>query len=106
MNSHEINATTRGFAVSLAVTSVVSGLLVFLKELNEGVMNFMKAVTIHHWVTHALFTMVLFLVLGYLLGRSHDGQGPDLDDDSTLKVVLGGVAAGIALILVFYGFVD
>ena len=71
MNTSELNATTRAFGLSVAVTSILSALLVVAKELNEGLLNFMKHVTMHHWVTHGIFNIIVFLLVGFVLSKAN-----------------------------------
>jgi hypothetical protein len=103
---NEINRCAKAYSLSLAVTCVFSGLLVFLKELNKGVFKFMASVTVHHWVTHGFFDVAVFFLLGFALSRIRGGQGPAVSDQATINILVGGVVAGLALIIVFYGFVD
>jgi hypothetical protein len=104
MNS-TLNAKTRGFGLSVAITSLISALLVILKELNEGLVTFMKNLTVHHWVTHGIFDVIVFVALGLLLSRSNGGQGPDITDEKLIKVVAGGFLLGCFIIAGFYLFV-
>ncbi|MBF0481091.1 MAG: hypothetical protein HQK81_05920 [Desulfovibrionaceae bacterium] len=106
MSDMQISGCAKAASLSLAVTCVLSGLLVFLKELNKGVFAFMKTVTVHHWVTHGLFDVAVFFLLAFLLGKMRGGQGPAIGDRATINILIGGVAAGVALVIVFYGFVD
>jgi len=106
MSESQLSRCAKAYSLSLAVTCVLSGLLVFLKELNSGVFEFMKKVTVHHWVTHGVFDVAVFLLLGFVLSRMRGGEGPDISDEATIKIVIGGVVAGLALVLVFYGFID
>lgn len=102
--STTINAQTRAFGLSLAITSVLSGVLVIAKETNAGLLGFMKTVTIHHWMTHGIFNLVVFLVLGLLLAKSNNGQGPDINDGTLLKVVVGGFLLSCVLSAGFFLF--
>jgi hypothetical protein len=106
MSAMQLNKCTRSYSLSFAVVSVASALLVVVKELNEGVMGLMKKVTVHHWVTHAVFDVALFFLLAMALGRMHDGQGPQISDENTLKAVVGATAIGLVIILAFYGVFD
>ena len=45
-------------------------LLVIFKENVAGVEDFMKGLTGHHWITHGLFNLIVFLVLGLILART------------------------------------
>ena len=67
---------TVSFGVSLAITSVLNALLVVVKELNENtLLAWMKQVTPHHWITHGLFDLIVFAVLGFALARVNGGRG-------------------------------
>ncbi|EKO3492975.1 hypothetical protein LIA75_004030 [Vibrio fluvialis] len=66
------NAITIGFGLSYAITSVFSALLVVLKESNEEVHSVLAAITGHHWVTHGLLDIIVFLVLGFVFHRICD----------------------------------
>lgn len=67
--SETVEAKVAGFGVSYAITSILSALLVVLKESSEAVHDGLAAVTGHHWVTHGLLDLIVFVVLGYLLSR-------------------------------------
>ncbi len=102
MNSSQLNGSTKGFGISLAVSVVFSALLVVVKETNEGLMKLMKTVTVHHWVTHSLVFVGLFLVLGFVLSKSNDGKGVNVSDEGLLKTVIGSNVLGAAIIAAFY----
>ncbi len=102
MSDSTFNSSTRAYGLSLAVTSVVSGLLVVLKELNEGVLTFMKAITVHHWVTHGLFDVAIFLIIGAVLSKSNQGQGVKIDDECLIKAVTVGFLLGCGIVAAFY----
>lgn len=101
MNS-TLNANTRGFGLSVAITSIASALLVMAKELNDGLFTFMKTVTMHHWVTHGIFDVLLFLAVGFLLSRSNGGKGPDISDEKLVTVIASGFLLGGFAIAAFY----
>lgn len=102
MSISTLNAQTRGYGIAVAVTSIASGLLVLLKETNESLLNVMKAVTVHHWVTHGIFDVMVFVVLGMALTKANNGKGPDIGDDQLTKVVVGGFLLGCAMVFAFY----
>jgi len=64
----------RAFGWSLALTSVLSALLVILKEKNAATMSLMKAATGHHWITHGITVLVVFVVLGLVLAKINSGE--------------------------------
>ena len=75
MTTHQTDMTdiagtnVTGYGISYAITSVLSALLVVLKESNESVLQLMVSLTGHHWVTHGVLDVLLFVVLGAILSR-------------------------------------
>ncbi|MBU1230164.1 MAG: hypothetical protein KKA55_10385 [Proteobacteria bacterium] len=103
MSTSTLNAQTRAFGLSVAITSIVSALLVIAKESNEDtLLKFMKTVTPHHWITHGLFNLILFVALGLILAKSNNGQGPALDDDKLINVTAGGFLLSCFIIAGFF----
>ena len=91
------------FGLSFAITSVVSAFLVILKESSEeGVLALMKAVTGHHWVTHGLINLILFVVLGWALSRANKGQGVKINANGLVSCIIGAVIISGVLIAGFY----
>jgi lipoprotein signal peptidase len=103
MENTDLGKYTRSFGLSFAITSVVSALLVILKESSEeGVLALMKAATGHHWVTHGLFNIILFVVLGWALSMSKKGQGVEISANSLVSFIIGAVIISGVLIAGFY----
>ncbi len=103
MENTEIGKYTRSFGLSFAITSVVSAILVILKETNEEtLLAWMKAASGHHWVTHGIFDIILFVVLGWVLSRPHNGQGVELSTNGLVSSMVGAIVVSGVLILGFY----
>jgi hypothetical protein len=89
-----------GFGVSFLITSIFNGLLVVAKESYPPLMNWMKSLSGHHWITHGIFDIVLFIVLGYALSKT------DLDKKIDANKISGIVIAGTVLGgLIIVGFI-
>jgi uncharacterized membrane protein YadS len=58
-----------GFGLSFLVVSIFNGLLTIMKEESAGLKNWMAHLLGHHWVTHGVFVIILFFVLGWLFSR-------------------------------------
>ena len=97
-----LSTYTVSFGLSLAITSVASALLVIAKEERPALMMSMQSATGHHWATHSLFALVLFLAVGFGLARTNDGQGPTISSAALAKLFVGGIALGALLIGGFY----
>ncbi|MBV1788093.1 hypothetical protein KQ940_08495 [Marinobacterium sp. D7] len=95
MSDTGIGNYNRAFALSFAITSLLSALLVVLKEQNEDtVLAWMKAATGHHWITHGVLVVVVFILLGWLLAQTKLGSrltGNGLSAVISGSVVLSGV---------------
>jgi hypothetical protein len=103
MENSEIGKYTRSFGLSFAITSVFSALLVILKESSEeGVLAWMAAITGHHWVTHGLINLILFVVLGWALSRAGKGQGVKISANGLVSCIVGAVVISGGLISGFY----
>lgn len=100
--SRALSKYTASFAVSLAVASVVNGLLVVAKEKSPAVMAGMKRLAGHHWITHSAIVIALFFLLGWVLARANGGGGVKLPVNSLVRVLAGGVILGGLIIVGFY----
>jgi hypothetical protein len=93
---------TRSFGLSLAITSVLSALLVVAKELNGSLLNWMKAATPHHWITHGVFNILLYFVIGVALAQVHAGSGVKVSDKGLIVTIVGSVVISSLIIAGFY----
>ena len=98
MNGQPLSKYSSSFGISLLVTSVLTALLVLLKEKIPPVMAWMKSLTGHHWMTHGLLTLLVFVVLGLALaGRS---------EISANRLAWGVVAVTVVSGLIIAGFMQ
>ena len=94
---------TVSFGASLAITSILSALLVVLKELNENsVLAWMKGLTSHHWITHGLFMLIAFFVIGWGLAKMNHGEGLKMTPGGLVCAIASGVVIGGLIISGFY----
>jgi hypothetical protein len=98
-----ISKYTVSFGVSLAITSILSALLVVVKELNENsVLAWMKGLTSHHWITHGVFMVIAFFAIGWGLAKMHNGQGLKMTPERLACMIASGVVIGGLIISGFY----
>ncbi|MCF6094915.1 hypothetical protein L1765_13185 [Microaerobacter geothermalis] len=71
MENNVLNKTTVAYVLSFAITTIFNGLLVILKETYTGLKDWMASLTGHHWATHGLFVILLFILLGYLFSKTN-----------------------------------
>jgi hypothetical protein len=103
MENMDVGKYTKSFGLSFAITSFISALLVILKEKNEDtVLKAMAAVTGHHWITHGLFDIVLFVVLGWVLASLNSGEGLKISTNALIGSIVASVLVSGLLIAGFY----
>jgi hypothetical protein len=102
MEDNGLEKYTVSYGVSLAITVLLSALLVVFKELNDPLLNFMKKVTVHHWVTHGAFDLIVFVGLGWLLAQLNGGAGLKISTKSFITMIVGAVVLGGLIISGFY----
>jgi hypothetical protein len=103
MEDKGLGRYTVSFGLALGITCIVSALLVVLKELaDHSVLVWMKNATVHHWVTHGIFDLVVFIVLGLLLARAEGGSGIRISGKSLITIIVGSVVLGGLIIAGFY----
>jgi len=108
----KIDKINYGFGLSLAIVSVINGLLTIGKELVPEVFkDFAIAVSKlvafnHHWVGHAVIIFALFLVFGLIFSRAkvydYLQEKYLLDYQRLLYVIMIGVVIGLGLVNGFF----
>jgi hypothetical protein len=96
MQNNTLSKRTISFGLSLAICSLVNALLVIAKEKSPAVQSAMQKLTGHHWVTHALVVLVLFVILGFLFA------GVTISVNRLIKTIVGGIFLSGVIIIGFY----
>ncbi len=105
MEDNGLGKYTASYGVSLAITCVLSALLVPIKELNKPLFTLMAKATTHHWITHGVFDVIVFVVLGWALAQLNGGTGLKTPAKSLINMIVGAVVIGGLIIAGFYLFV-
>jgi hypothetical protein len=93
--SAERIAAAYGLAVSITV--VFNTLLTWGKEAYHPLKSLMVLLTGHHWITHGLVVLAVFLVLGWAFAvRSIPAQG--LDQRLAVTIAVSILVGGIGLL--------
>jgi hypothetical protein len=92
---------TVSFGLALAITAIFSALLVVIKELSENtVLALMKRATGHHWITHTIIDLIVFVALGFLLTKV------EISPERLSRIIIGATVAGGVIIAGFYLLAD
>ncbi len=102
----ELSNVTTSFGISLAIASVVSALLVVAKEESPRLMRTMKSATGHHWSTHSVLALGIFLVVGVVLTRMNGGRGLQISPGRLVQTIICAILIGSFIIVGYYLFWD
>jgi hypothetical protein len=101
MNDTGIGKYSVSFALAFAVTSLLSAVLVVVKEQNQDtLLAWMKAATGHHWISHGILDLLVFVLLGWALARI--GVGARLSGNALSAIVSGSVLLSGLIIAGFF----
>jgi hypothetical protein len=106
MDNTTLSKNSVAFGLALAITCVVNAIVVIIKEKNAAVMDAMKKMTGHHWITHSTLVVVLFVGLGALFAQSKGGHGVAMTANRLIGTVISGVVLASLLIIGFYLIAD
>ena len=106
MENFQLSKYPTSFGLAVALASVVNGVLVVIKEKSPAVESVLQKLTGHHWVTHSVIVIGLFVLSGWLFSRANAGQGVKLTASRLLRTLVAGVATGALIIFGFYLFCD
>lgn len=91
-----------GFGLSVAVASMFTALLVVAKEMNAPLLSWMNATSGHHWVTHGILTLAVFVALGLILTRLGSDERSWLNANRLTFVLAASIVVSGAIIFGFF----
>jgi hypothetical protein len=95
MTNTTLDKTTIGFGLSVAVMSILNTLLVIFKEMTPPFKKAMADTMGHHWTTHGVVVLGLFLVLGFVLAgavKPESWGGGRLGNTILWSVIVSSIA--------------
>jgi hypothetical protein len=87
------------FGMAFAISSLFSAVLVVIKESSPGVMAWLKSLAGHHWVSHNIVVLAVFVVLGVVLTQFY-AKKPISFNVVSISVVSATILSG----LIIFGF--
>jgi len=100
MTKTTLDKTTIGFGLSAVVMSIVNTLLVVFKELMPPFKKAMADAMGHHWITHGVIALGLFLLMGFMIAfmvKPGSWSAGKLGNS-----ILWSVITGVVFLAVFY----
>jgi len=84
-----------GYGLAYSIAVIFNALLMMLKEGIPAVHNFMTLLTGHHWVTHGVLDLLVFVAFGMLF----TARGIEWDGNKLATYVVGStVLAGLMIV--------
>ncbi len=88
--------STVSFGIAASVVVFLSALLTYAKERYAPLHDLMVGLTGHHWVTHSLADLLLFLLLGTLLRKKR------FQNINPMPLLLWGILISVGMLGVVY----
>src|SRR5687767_6216142 len=85
------------FGWSVVVVSLLSTLLVILKQLHAPTKAWMAGATGHHWITHSLIVLALFAVVGFGLGKMSRTTTAGRFNSVAVAIIVSTIVSGLIL---------
>lgn len=105
-SAHEpsrLSRVTSGFALAAAVAILFNTALAWAKDASAPLTAFMTSLTGHHWTTHGLADLILFVALGFLFANSKTAARANARHLTRALVAAVVIAsAGLALWFAFF----
>ena len=99
-SSNTLDRASSAFALSAAVTVLFNTALAWVKDSYEPLNEFMKSLTGHHWTTHGITDVVLFVVLGFVFMNM--GVAQRMNPKNLISLLAGAVVvSGLGLAVWF-----
>lgn len=100
MSAEKITRYLSGFGLSFLITSFANALLVIAKENYLPLKDGMKALSGHHWTTHGIFVLALFVILGLVFSQTVSEK--NWGEEKLVPMILTGTIVGSLLIMGFF----
>lgn len=100
---HEtLSPATSGFVVSAAITVLFNTGLAWAKDAYPPLNALMKSVGGHHWTTHGLVDLALFVGLGFTFTKTKMTE--KIDPDRLIGLLVGAVVVAALGLTLGYAF--
>ena len=95
-----LDRVSAAFATSAVVTILFNAALTIVKDSSEPLAAFMAKLTGHHWITHGIIVIAVFLILGWALARSDAPRR--IGDTRLVEWLIGSTVVGGGAIAIWF----
>lgn len=93
---------TAGFGLAMAITMIFTSLFLILKENSKGLKDGLASMLGHHWTSHGVITIIVFIVLGVLFSRLRIEESWGIDGWKLTAIIAAGTVLGGLIIIGFF----
>ena len=93
-----LSSMTSSLAISTGVAGILNAIIVILKDEFHGFKKLLASITGHHWASHGLLLLLLWLIVAFILNLKR----VEIETESAWKWVMLGNIVGILLIVIYY----
>jgi hypothetical protein len=101
--STKLTAVTSGFVLAAAITVLFNTALAWAKDAYPPLNNSMKSLSGHHWTTHGLVDLILFVGLGFIFMSTRVAE--KIDSNRLIGILIGAVGTAALGLVLWYAFV-
>ena len=101
--SPKLTASTSGFVLAAAITVLFNTGLAWAKDAYPALNTFMGSIGGHHWTTHGLADLVLFIGLGLIFTNAKVGE--KMDPNAVTGTLVGSVVIAALGLAAWFAFV-
>ena len=102
-SQNKLSPATAGYVMAATVAVLFNTALAWIKDSSPALNNFMKSLTGHHWTTHGLADLILFLVLGMVFSKS--GMAEKMDSCRLITALIAATAVAALGLGLWFAFV-
>jgi hypothetical protein len=99
----KLSAATSGFVLAAAVTVLFNTALAWAKDAYAPLNDLLKSIAGHHWTTHGLADLFLFVALGLFFTKWESAQR--MSAGRLTGVLIAAVAAASLGLVLWFAFV-
>ena len=99
-NPYPLGRSSAGFALAAAITVLFNTALALAKDAYHPLNKLMASLTGHHWTTHAVANLLVFVVLGFTFSKS--GVAQRMNPNRLINSLIGAVTVASLGLVAWY----
>ena len=98
----KLGRASTAFVLAASITFLFNTALAWVKDASAPLNSFMKSLTGHHWTTHGLADIVVFVGLGFVFMNTKVAE--KISPDRLVSILIWSVAAASVGLMAWFAF--